>query len=118
MTVYETQIMNIGKDAEAFLEEGIIILFGENVPPELKDICYNIVVNKIDGTISKGMNFLINNEPYKITAVGSDVHNNLSDLGHITLNFDGSTKPTLPGTIYLENKKPPYLRIGDKINIL
>ncbi|MDV8169566.1 PTS glucitol/sorbitol transporter subunit IIA, partial [Streptococcus pneumoniae] len=40
--MYKTLVKKIGEEAEAFKDEKMIILFGENAPEELVDFCYTI----------------------------------------------------------------------------
>ena len=117
MEIYQTKIISIGKMANSFSEAKLIILFGNSVPPELKDYCYEINVSKLSATPDSSMILSINNIEYNITAVGNDVYKNLSELGHVTLNFNGATIADLPGTIYLENKSIPNINVNDIITI-
>lgn len=117
MHIYETTVKDIGSIAQDFANEGLVILFGGNIPPELKDICYHIELSDVKDVIKPGMFFYFDKLAYQIVAVGNEAQNNLSNLGHITLNFNGSTNSVLAGTIYLENKKMPLLKIGTKIYI-
>lgn len=117
MTLYKTKVINIGNEAEMFREEGMIILFGENAPESLSDYCYNIKVEPVTGEIEAGMELSIGSEKYSVTAVGSVVRKNLSELGHITIKFDGSREAELPGTLYVEDKALPEITIGEEIFI-
>ena len=117
MTLYKTKVINIGNEAEMFREEGMIILFGENAPESLSDYCYNIKVEPVAGEIEAGMELNIGSEKYSVTAVGSVVRKNLSELGHITIKFDGSREAELPGTLYVEDRALPEITIGEEISI-
>ncbi len=117
MTLYKTKVINIGNEAEMFREEGMIILFGENAPESLSDYCYNIKVEPVAGEIEAGMELSIGSEKYSVTAVGSVVRKNLSELGHITIKFDGSKEADLPGTLYVEDRALPEITIGEEISI-
>lgn len=105
MTVFETKVLSIGPEAELFKEEKMVILFGEDAPDALADYCYNIELNPIIGTIEKGLQLIVDEEAYEITAVGSVVQSNLENLGHITIRFNGEIEAELPGTLYVEDKK-------------
>ena len=117
MSLYETQIVDMGAEAEMFQAEGMMILFGEEVPEDLANYAYIINVNPVEGTIEEGMTLTIGSESYKITAVGDVVNKNLSNLGHITLKFNGATEPELPGTLNLEEKELPQVEAGTIISI-
>jgi glucitol/sorbitol PTS system EIIA component len=117
-TIYENKVKDIGLLANSFLEEKMVILFGTEAPQDLKDFCFNIEVVNADGEIQEGQKLFINNEKFKITSVGNLVQRNLTTLGHITLRFDGSTTPELPGTLYLENKEIPAIDLGTELKIV
>ncbi|MGE6259949.1 PTS glucitol/sorbitol transporter subunit IIA [Heyndrickxia sporothermodurans] len=117
-TIYETKVKNIGPMANSFLEEKMLILFGNEAPQDLKEFCYCIDVTSVDGEILTGQKVYINNEKYEITAVGDVVKRNLSSLGHITIRFDGSKTPELPGTLYLEDKNLPVIEPNTEIKIV
>ena len=40
--IYENEVKGIGDMVEAFKDEGMFILFGDNAPDTLKDFCYTI----------------------------------------------------------------------------
>lgn len=117
MTLYTTTVQNIGAEAELFKEEQMIVLFGENAPAELADYCYNIQVNPVDGEIVPGQKVYFDDQGYEITAVGNVVVKNLSDLGHITIRFNGDVEAELGGTLYVESKELPEISVGIQISI-
>jgi Phosphotransferase system sorbitol-specific component IIA len=116
-TIYENHVKSIGNMAQEFLQEKMLILFGDEAPAGLKDYCYAVDLNPIDGKITTGDQVAINDQVYRITAVGNLVQKNLVNLGHITMKFDGSTKADLAGTLYLEDKEVPAIQVGTKISI-
>lgn len=103
--MYKTEVMNIGKDANAFKAEKMAILFGDNAPQELVDYCFVINKNQVISDVTEEHSLFIDNVEYAITKVGSAVTKNLNDLGHITLKFDGSQVAEQSGTLYLEDKE-------------
>lgn len=117
-TIYENKVKSIGAMANTFLEEKMLILFGNGAPQDLKDFCYNIEVVDVTGDIQAGQKLFINNKEFEITSVGDVVQRNLTTLGHITLRFDGSTTPELPGTLYLESKEIPLIELGTELKIV
>ncbi|MFV5768225.1 PTS glucitol/sorbitol transporter subunit IIA [Mammaliicoccus sciuri] len=116
--MYQTEIKKIGKDANAFEAEKMIILFGDNAPNELVDFCYIIDINPVENEITESNKLFIDGTEYGITKVGSAVNKNLNDLGHITLKFDGSTNAEQSGSLYLEDKEIVTLQEGSKIEII
>lgn len=117
MKLYETEIIDIGSEAEMFKADGMMILFGEEAPEDLASYSYIINVKPVEGAIVPGMSLVFDEETYEITAVGNLVDKNLSDLGHITLRFNSQTEAELPGTLYLEEKELPNVSVGTKISI-
>lgn len=117
MCIFKTKVKGIGAEAALFADEKMIILFGEAAPDGLAEYCYNIEVNDLEKEIAKGMTLLIDQKPFKITAVGNVVNQNLSALGHITIKFDGSIAPELPGTLYVEEKEIPPIAVESVVEI-
>lgn len=117
VTIYQNEIKSIGTFAKDFLQEKMLILFGNEAPDGLKDYCYGIDVTPLNGEIRTGHHVSIGNRSFKITAVGHLVKKNLVNLGHITIKFDGSKIPELAGTLYLEDKAVPDIQVGTKIEI-
>ena len=117
-TIYENQVKALGVAVEEFKDSGLLIIFGENAPEELRDYCYSVSVNPINGTIAAGQTLKFDDAEYKITAVGSEAPVTLAGLGHCTINFSGQTTVDLPGTIYVESKPMPTISIGTKIQII
>lgn len=69
------------------------------------------------GELRPGQMVKINNDCYRITAVGSVATDNLKQLGHITLNFDSATDAELPGTVHLSGIAPKNINTGHRIAI-
>lgn len=115
--IYENRVVGLGECVEEFKNEGILIIFGDNAPDELKDYCYAVSVQPICGKIMPGQLLSIGDNQYTITAVGPEAPVTLAGLGHCTINFNGSTEVELPGTIYVENKPMPNVQVGTVIHI-
>lgn len=116
-TIFQTSVYELGDQVDAFYDEGMFVLFGENVPDTLKDFCHFIDVNQVDGTISKGNTLVIDDAEFKITAVGEIAQSNLETLGHLTVVFSGASEAGLPGSICVEANPMPKLKVGSKISI-
>ena len=108
--IFQTEIIELGEQVDAFFEEGMFVLFGDNVPDTLKDFCHFIDQKKVDGTIKKGDKLVVDQKEYLITAVG--------DIAHLTVVFSGAKEAGLPGSICVEAKPMPKLAIGSKISIV
>ena len=116
--IYENQVKAAGECVEEFKDAGMFIIFGENAPDEIKDYCYSVSVNPINGDIAPGQYVVIDGQEFKITCVGYEAPITLKGLGHYTFNFSGATEAELPGTIYVEAKPMPEVKIGTTLKIV
>ena len=116
--IYENKVKALGSCVTEFQSENMFILFGDNAPDELRDYCYSVDVNPINGTICAGQTLKIGNDSYKITSVGQEAPVTLAGLGHCTVNFSGLTNPEMAGTIYVESKPMPVVEVGTVIQII
>ena len=116
--IYENQVKAAGESVAEFKDAGMFIIFGDNAPEEIRDYCYSVSVNPINGEIAAGQYVVLDGEEYRITCVGYEEPFTLKGLGHCTFNFSGATEAELPGTIYLEEKPVPELKIGSTIRII
>ena len=82
--IFQTEIIELGEQVDAFFEEGMFVLFGDNVPDTLKDFCHFIDQKKVDGTIKKGDKLVVDQKEYLITDRKStrlnSSHNNQSRM--------------------------------------
>ena len=97
--MYQVTIKGKGAMVDAFREEGIFVTFGDNAPDTLKDFCYSIDVNPVDGEVTPGCKLVIDGKEFKIVKVGE-------------------VAECLPGTICMEKAELPALDIGSTIAIV
>ena len=116
--IYENKVKASGIAVEEFKDAGMFSIFGENAPEEIRDYCYSVSVNPINGELAAGQYLVIDGQEYKITCVGYEAPITLKGLGHCTFNFSGATEAELPGTIYCEEKPMPEIGIGSVIRII
>lgn len=116
--VYENKVKALGSCVEEFKDGGMFILFGESAPDEIKDYCYSVSVNPINGEIKKGQVLKINDESYPITCVGHEAPKTLAGLGHCTINMNGASEAQLPGTIHVGPAEMPEITVGTVIQIV
>ncbi len=114
--IYRTTVTKLGQFVANFSEEKLLILFKDNAPEELADYCVLHTGNEVSDLIKQGDDLVIADQEYKIVYVGDEVYPNLLNLGHITLRFDGNTAG-LGGSLYLEDKPLPVVKMGDVISI-
>ncbi|EFR44935.1 PTS glucitol/sorbitol transporter subunit IIA [Streptococcus pseudoporcinus] len=116
VTIFETNIIAVGPEAEEMVRSAnMLILFGQGAPEDLAEFCYTIDNKKLLGEIKPGGKVLIDNEDYHITAVGSLVSKNLKNLGHITISFDGANQASLPGTLHVFGSTSPKIELGSRV---
>lgn len=116
--IYYTEVTELGEMVTEFYEEKIIILFKQGAPAELQEFCVSHEINQLKEDIQPNDTLKVNDHEFKITGVGSAVNKNLTSLGHITLKFDGSTEPDLPGTLSLEEVDVPDINKGDVLEVI
>lgn len=69
--IYETEVVDIGKEAQQFKEINMLIFFGNEAPDALRSSCFIIEVNDLKQDIEVGQTLQIGETQYKITAVGN-----------------------------------------------
>ena len=106
---YHTTITGWGDTALDFLEDpkaNFIIIFNDDVPPELAEVSVLHTKEKLLTVPAPGDIVVISEKVFTITAVGKEAEVTLRNLGHCTLSFKGGSKPERPGCIMLEGEKP------------
>lgn len=117
--IYDTKVTALGGQVGDFIDAAkMIILFEESLAlPELRDCCVMHTGNQVADQIKVGDIFKIGEEPYEILAVGSEVQTNLTNLGHITVKFDGGKGEVLEGSLHVEEAPVPEITPGTEISI-
>lgn len=113
--IYQLEVKEIGEFVAHYLRENKMILFAAPVPADISAYCVVHCPGKERGMLSPGQIMQINHSRYDITAVGDAANNNLAQLGHITLNFDGADRAELPGMVHLSGASPRFIQPGDRI---
>ena len=116
--IYDNEVKELGACVDEFAGGDMFIIFGDSAPAELRDYCYLVSVNPINGTIASGQYLVIDDMEYRITAVGAEAPVTLAGLGHMTINMSGKTTAELPGTLYTEKADIPFIDVGTKIKII
>ncbi|MEI4964057.1 MULTISPECIES: PTS glucitol/sorbitol transporter subunit IIA [Aeromonas] len=116
MTIlYCTQVTKVGEFAIDSLNENMMILFDDNAPADVADYCFIHPHVELKGEIKVEGDFVLGQSRYPITAVGDVVNQNLGELGHITIRFDGATEAEYPGTVHVQGNCPTGLEVGTAI---
>ena len=80
--IYENKVKASGIAVKEFKDAGMFIIFGENAPEEIRDYCYSVSVNPINGELAAGQYLVIDGQEYKITCVGYEAPITLKGLRH------------------------------------
>lgn len=115
--IFEAKVFEIGPLVKEFIEAGILVFFGRDAPPELVEFSIIHDGNLADQDVQQGDAFIINEQEFKVLAVGEVANTNFRNLGHIILKFNGRNVPELPGDICVESKPLPEIKVGNSIRI-
>ncbi|MBF0777928.1 PTS glucitol/sorbitol transporter subunit IIA [Streptococcus cuniculi] len=115
----EFKVVEIGEMVPAFEEEMLIVLFGEQAPPELRAICvvHDYQASK-DDVLQVGTKIRMGGQEYTLTKVGGAANANFAELGHVSIYFRQGENDILPGAVIAEPMIFPKLAPGDTINIM
>lgn len=116
--VYESVVTAVGGQVEAFLDHGLLILFGDHAPAELHDISVLHSAGVAEDGPHAGDVIELGDVGFDVLAVGPVVRDNLLNLGHLDLKADGRTEAKLPGDVCVPVGDLPLLKVGDAIRIL
>ena len=117
MLIYSSEIVRIGDQANLFLDEGIVVFFGDNAPEELQDFAVIHKLNEITDDIVTGSKIVLSDANLEVTAIGPVANENFKNLGHLVLKLDSATQAALPGDVSCKYDKKPVIEIGDKLEI-
>lgn len=115
---YATVVTKVGPLVPQFAEHGMLVFFGENAPEELHDMS---VLHRADvqtGGLVVGDVVVLDDQQFPILAVGDVVNDNLVNLGHIDLKFNGQDKAALAGDVCLPKVGAPMLAPGSVFRIV
>ena len=119
---YSTKVVELGGQVADFIAAAkMIILFEKEMSknlPELRDACVLHTGNQLNDTVKPGDIFKLGNAEFKVLKVGSEVQKNLMNLGHITIKFDGGAGDVLEGSVHVEDKPIPEVKVGDEIHFI
>jgi PTS system glucitol/sorbitol-specific IIA component len=114
---YTATITFIGPYAKEFLAEQIIVLFGQNAPEELAEFALLHDGVELSAPFTAGDTVTIGEQAFEILAVGEVANDNLANLGHLVLKFNGDREVEMPGDVCLEAVPLPEVTIGTVITI-
>ncbi len=117
---YSTKIVGIGGEVDKFtsLVKMLVIFDDSMVLPELRNCAVLHSGNNLTDVIKPGDVLQLAGSEFKILNVGNEVNNNIKRLGHIVIKFNDDRDDLLEGSIHVEDKPIPKIRIGDEIAIV
>jgi len=117
MTIYSSEIVKIGEQANLFLDEGIVVFFGDNAPEELQDFAVIHKLEQISGEIVIGTKINLSDTNLEVVSVGPVANENFKNLGHLVLKLDSSSEEAQLGDVRCTFDNKPNIKIGDTLRI-
>jgi PTS system glucitol/sorbitol-specific IIA component len=100
MHYYKTVISEVGPEVPDLLEGGVLILYSDGAPPELAEVS---VLHRAEQAHPEapraGSQLRIGGVSALVTAVGPTAWNKVNEMGHVVINFNGSSTAERPGEI-------------------
>ena len=106
-TIWSSTVTRIGADAQDMIDAGVLILFGEPVPPALADV--SIVHDHAQAAtrdIAPGDTFRCGEQTFQVDAVGNLANTNLRELGHVVVYVNQPDQDLLPGALLATGEAP------------
>ena len=110
--IYQTTITRIGQSAADALSDQMLITFREGAPADIEEFCFIHCHGELKGELKAGSLLELGEARYAVTAVGDVAEQNLRELGHITLRFDGHREAEFPGTVHVAGPVPDAIAPG------
>lgn len=117
MQIYSSEIVKIGEQANLFLDEGIVVFFGDNAPEELQDFAVIHKLVPITDDIEVGTKINLSDSNMEVVSIGPVANENFKNLGHLVLKLDSSTDEAQLGDVRCIYDKKPDIKIGDTLRI-
>ncbi len=118
MQIYSSEIVKIGEQANLFLDEGIVVFFGDNAPEELQEFAVIHKLEQITGEIVVGTKIYLSDSNMEVVSIGPVANENFKNLGHLVLKLDSSTDEAQLGDVRCVFDKKPDIKIGDTLRII
>jgi len=115
---YHTIVTGVGEMAAEFADAGILVFFGPNAPEELHEFAILTEASKLLANVEVGDIVVIGEAQFPTLCVGPIANQNVANLGHLVIKFNGMSVPELPGDISLPAVPAPPVKPGTMIEIL
>lgn len=118
MVKYETTISAIGPLAAEFLDAGIVVLFNETAPEELAEFAVLHGGAVLQSRVAVNDLISFDDVSFRVLAVGNVANDNLANLGHLVIKFNGNHVVEMPGDVCVEAIPLPTIRVGTRLRII
>jgi PTS system glucitol/sorbitol-specific IIA component len=116
---YVARVTAIGELAGEFIAEGILVFFSNTAPEELQE--HAVVHDNNDGQaadVQVGDTVKIGDDQFPVLAVGTVANENLRNLGHLVLKFNGLQEAEMQGDVNVPEVAIPEITIGTTLEII
>ncbi len=117
-TIYQTTITRVGENARDALEDNMMITFREGAPADIEAFCFIHSHGALSADLMPGCTLELGGHCYPVTAVGDVAGQNLRELGHITLRFDGHAQAEYPGCVHVSGPVPDDIAAGSTMKFI
>jgi PTS system glucitol/sorbitol-specific IIA component len=114
---YQTTVTWVGEFAAEFAAEGILVFFGPDAPEELHEFAILTEPAGLVAPVVAGDAVEIDGARFPVLCVGSVANDNLANLGHLVVKFNGLEEPELPGDVSLPAVAAPVIEPGSAVSI-
>lgn len=117
-SIWTSTVTHIGSDAGDMLEAGVVILFGEPVPPALADVSVvHAGAQEPTRDIAPGDIVRLGDQSFTVDAVGDLASKNLRELGHVVIYVNQPDQDFLPGAVMATGEMPSAPSVGATLSI-
>ncbi len=115
---YEATVSSVGEMAAAFAAEGMLVFFGPSAPEELHEFAIITDVGRLDGQVVAGDVLVLADQSFPVVGVGAVANDNIANLGHLVVKFNGLAETELPGDVSVAAEAAPDIEPGARVAIV
>lgn len=115
---YEATVSSVGGMAAAFAAEGMLVFFGPSAPEELHEFAIITDLGRLNGRVEAGDLLLVADQSSLVVGVGAVANDNIANLGHLVVKFNGLAETELPGDVSVVAGAAPDVEPGVRIAIV
>lgn len=116
--LYDTTVTAVGPMVDDFRRQGVVILFDERAPEELRDFAVIHDPSVVESGPEVGDVVVLGDVELPVLAVGAVAGTNLLALGHLDLKADGRSEAALPGDVCVPEGELPQPVPGMRFALL